>query len=149
MLLEMKWNKHAAVNWFIFSPTDSVSLFFSFFRMKTREFRSAACKCNRYETFFITNRIEFHEILFFTPLASARQWIEIKSINIYSAETSIKHFRCNLNNKFSATSRSMGIRAIATGETSSCCGAGRRKTLSSLRIYKHIAHSWRRMQSYV
>lgn len=85
-------------------------------------------------------------------LERSRQWMEIKSINIYSAETSIKHFQCNLNNKFSLkTSRSSfsfymqewkehrGER-LHIGQWE-----GEEKSLRSSEIYKHICG----MQSYV
>lgn len=54
--------------------------------------------------FLLQNWIEFHKFYFSCALLSLHQWMKIKSINIYAADISIKHFQCNLNNKFSAIS---------------------------------------------
>lgn len=85
-------------------------------------------------------------------LERSRQWMEIKSINIYSAETSIKHFQCNLNNKFSLKTSRFSF-SFYMQEWKEHRGERlhigqweeEEKSLRSSEIYKHICG----MQSYV
>lgn len=88
MVLKTKWKIDATIEWIV--------LFIEIFSFLL-ERKVQKCMEMQFLCVFLL-QIEFHikHILF----TCHRQWIKIKSINIYSLETSIKRSKCNLNNKF-------------------------------------------------